>query len=511
MVALPDSTTGPPAPAGRLARLRRSLVARLAFLVVIFLAVPGILYERFRAADAERQELILAAIREKGLVISRALEPVLQRADSIPYFRLGEELVQFQAGAVSLKLLFRPVAGSDGFFYVASAPPVASDALNAERERLAEAGVLDRLGRSCDGNLQLAMRVELPGGQTELLTSISPVRTAGGCWALVTSSLLDDLGGRSLGLPYWRTPEVQLAAVVYLALAGFVLLLFFDLWQSLARFGRMARAIGRQVTGARFTDRNDIPELQPVATEFDRMVDTLRESAVGLRRAAEDTAHAFKTPLAVIRQAIEPLRKRIDPADVRGTQSLEAIASALDRLDGLVTTARRLDRAAADILDPPREVVDLSALLRGLIEGYRAALAASGPRLLDEIEGNAKVAGGAELIEVVAENLLDNALSFTPASGSVKVRVRRRRSIVVLTIDDEGPGVPPNRLERIFERYYSDRSAAPATAVAKAVGGDNFGVGLWIVRRNVEAMGGRVTATNRAEGGLRMQVELRAA
>jgi two-component system sensor histidine kinase ChvG len=510
MVALPDSPPASTPPTGRLARLRRSLFARLAILVLIFVAVPTILYERFRAADAERQELILAAIREKGLVISRALEPILQRADSIPYFRLGEELAQFQAGTVSLKLLLRPNTGSGGFFYVASAPPVASDALDVERQRLLEAGVLDRIERSCDGNLQLAMRVELPGGQTELLTSISPVRTAGGCWALVASSLLDDLGGRSLGLPYWRTPEVQLAAVVYLALAAFVLLLFFDLWQSLARFGRMARAIGRQVTGARFVDRNDIPELQPVAAEFDRMVETLRESASGLRRAAEDTAHAFKTPLGVIRQAIEPLRKRIDPADTRGAQSIEAIVSALDRLDGLVTTARRLDRAAADILDPPHEVVDVSALLRGLIEGYRAALAATGPRLLDEIDSGVKAMGGAELIEIVAENLIDNALSFTPAGRNVKVRAQRRRSLVVLTVEDEGPGVPPSKVEKIFERYYSDRSAVPATAAAKPAG-ESFGVGLWIVRRNVEAMGGRVIATNRAEGGLRMQVELRAA
>lgn len=511
MVALPDTPIAAAPKTGRLARLRRSLFARLAVLVLIFVAVPAILYERFRAADAERQELILAAIREKGLVISRALEPVLQRADSIPYFRLGEELVQFQAGTVSLKLLLRPSAGGSGFFYVASAPPVASDALDAERASLLQAGVLDRLERSCDGNLQLAMRVELPGGQTELLTSISPVRTAGGCWALVTSSLLDDLGGRSLGLPYWRTPEVQLAAAVYLALAASVLLLFFDLWQSLARFGRMARAIGRQVSGARFADRNDIPELQPVAAEFDRMVETLRESAAGLRRAAEDTAHAFKTPLGVIRQAIEPLRKRIDPSDTRGAQSLEAIVSALDRLDGLVTTARRIDRAAADILDPPHDVVDISALLRALVEGYRAALAGSGPRLIDDIERDVKVLGGAELVEVVAENLIDNALSFTPGSGAVRVRVVRRRNMVVLTVEDEGPGVPPAKLDKIFERYYSDRSAAPPTAVTKVVGGDNFGVGLWIVRRNVEAMGGRVIATNRAEGGLRMQVELPAA
>ena len=80
-----------------LTRLRRSLVVRLAALVVIFAAVPAVLYGQFQAADEERQALILSAIREKGQVISKAIQPLLQRADNVPYFRLGEELAQFQA------------------------------------------------------------------------------------------------------------------------------------------------------------------------------------------------------------------------------------------------------------------------------------------------------------------------------------------------------------------------------------------------------------------------------
>ncbi len=215
---------------GGLNRLRRSLVVRLGVLIVVFAAVPAFLYEQFRAADAERQALILTAIREKGTVISRALEPLLKRADTIPYFRLGEELTQFQTGSVNLKLLLRPAnPPASGFFYVASAPAVTSDALEIERRHLVDEGILQRRETSCDGTLPLAMRVELPGGQTEILTSISPVRTAGGCWALVISSLLDELGDRSLGLPYWRSPEVQAAAAIYLALAAIVLLVFFDL------------------------------------------------------------------------------------------------------------------------------------------------------------------------------------------------------------------------------------------------------------------------------------------
>jgi two-component system sensor histidine kinase ChvG len=490
------------------AALRRSVVVRLAVLLLIFAAVPVVLYEQFRAADQDRQELLLATIREKGIVVSHALASVLARADTIPYFRLGEELAQYQSETVSLKLLFRPAPPRDGgFFYVASAPPVAPDALDIERRHLIDAGVIERIGQSCDGNLPLAMRIELPGGRTELLTSISPVRTRGGCWALVISSLLDALGDRSLGLPYWRSPEIQVAAAIYLALAAFVLALYFDLWHSLLRFGRMARAIRRNASDARFADRNDIPELQPVAAEFDRMVHTLRESAASIRRAAEDSAHAFKTPLGVIRQALEPLRRRIAVGDERCTQSIEAIDTALERLDGLVQTTRRLDHAAADLLDPPVDRVNLSGLLRGLVNGYRAGLRSPGPSLAESIEDGVVVIGGEELIETVAENLIDNALSFTAAGHVVRVGLRRRRDLAVLTVDDEGPGVPPERMDKIFERYYSDRTTAPGGAAN--LGGSNFGVGLWIVRRNVEAMGGQVRCANRAGGGLHMEVELR--
>lgn len=508
MEPAPDRTPG--ARHGGLARLRRSLVVRLGVLIIVFAAVPAVLYEQFRVADTERQALILTAIREKGTVISRALEPLLRRADSVPYFRLGEELTQFQTGSVNLKLLLRPAnPPNSGFFYVASAPAVTTDALEIERRHLLDAGILGRLEGSCDGNLPLAMRVELPGGQTEILTSISPVRTSGGCWALVISSLLDELGDRSLGLPYWRSPEVQAAAAIYLALAAIVLLVFFDLWQSLVRFGRMARDIRRQQSRARFAERNDIPELQAVASEFDRMVDTLRESAASLRRAAEDTAHAYKTPIGVVRQAIEPLRKRLAPDDERGAQSIEAIESALERLDALVTTSRRLDRAAADLLDPPHDRIDFSSLLRARIENYQRALAQPSPSLVADIDDGVAVLGGAELLETVTENLIDNALSFTPGGRQVRIRLRRFRDMVVLTVDDDGPGVAPEKLGLIFERYYSDRRAAPPQRGSSAAG--NFGVGLWIVRRNVEAMGGQVRASNRQGGGLRMEVELRAA
>ena len=117
-------------------RRGRSLLVRLAMLALVFIAVPWLLFDRFHQADTERQELLLEAVRERGLVVAKALEPTLTRADSVPVFRLQEELTRFAGSGINLKLLFRPTGAEGGFFYVAAAPEVRSDALESERALL---------------------------------------------------------------------------------------------------------------------------------------------------------------------------------------------------------------------------------------------------------------------------------------------------------------------------------------------------------------------------------------
>ena len=112
---------------------------------------------------------------------------------------------------------------------------------------------------------------------------------------------------------------------------------------------------------------------------------------------------------------------------------------------------------------------------------------------------------GDDMLEVVAENILDNAIGFSSPGGAITVSLRRNGQIAEFVVEDEGPGVAAENLERIFERYYSQR---PRTADEED---DHFGIGLWIVRRNVEAMGGTVAASPRESGGLRIAVQLRLA
>lgn len=495
--------------------LLRSLAGRLVLLTLVFLAVPVLIYDQFRRADELNRTLLLQSAQQQGQLIARALEPDLVKADRASLPKLGAVLARFADERTGLKLLVRPraISGGDGFFYVAAAPSVSTFDLDWERQHLIERGVLERLGERCHWNAPLALRVPRESGEIEVLTSITPIHNAFGCWALVTSQSTEGFLASSLGRDYWRTASVQAAALIYLCMAALALAVLAGVWRSLLRFRDVARDIVNGEGGAgSFAERNAVPELAGVAEEFDRLVATLRRSADALRREAEDNAHAFKTPIAVIRQSTEPLRRALAESDTRCQRALAIIEKAVDRLDGLVSSSRRLDETSADLLAPPRRRIDLSRLVARMTAGDTGAATINGVRLAVFIDPGVIVRAGEEMLETVVENVVENAISFSPADGTVTVRLTRRAAIAELVVEDEGPGVDPGNLPRIFERYFSQREPGRGLpddpAALGTAGATHFGIGLWIVRRNVEAAGGRIVADNRPTGGFRMRIEL---
>jgi two-component system sensor histidine kinase ChvG len=231
------------------------------------------------------------------------------------------------------------------------------------------------------------------------------------------------------------------------------------------------------------------------------MVSALDASAREIRRTAEDNAHAFKTPIAVIRQSLEPLSRAIPADHPRGQRALGLIENSLDRLDGLVSSARRLDEAAADLINTPRTAVNLSMLLHRLLHAHADAIAERQLALDGHIPSGVIIYANEEMIETVLENIVDNALSFSPKGGSIEVRLDRSDRMAEVTIADTGPGVAPENLERIFDRYFSRRPGMEGQA-------SHFGIGLWIARRNIEALGGTIRAENRPPHGLLMRIDL---
>lgn len=267
-------------------RPRWSLAAQLALLVVVFVAVPVILYKEFEAADRAKAGLLLQTVQDQGRIIATAAAPYLALKPK-PGMALDDMLAQLAGPRISAKILFRPAGRKDagGFFYIAASPKADSASLESQRDQLARQGVLDNLAAACTLDMPAALRYRAPGGKEELITSVTPVLNAAGCWAIVTSYSDQGLLDSSLGQDYWQTGEIRVAAAIYLAMALLVLSIFLRLWRGLRGFSALAGEISRGGAAGSFSARNRIPELDGVAVAFDRMVESLRE----LSRAVEQS------------------------------------------------------------------------------------------------------------------------------------------------------------------------------------------------------------------------------
>jgi two-component system sensor histidine kinase ChvG len=494
-----------------------SLSAKIVFIAVVFVLVPVFLYLEFRRAYQESQELLLSSVRAEGRAISQSLLPLLETIDNAALPDLGRHLAPFASEVTTIKLLLRPAgtsARSDAFYYLASWPAVTQSNLQAEHDTLAQQGVLERLGENCSGEMPFSLIYHRPTGGAEIVAAVTPLSTRLGCWAVVASFSEDAFPSAHLGQPYWATPVLRIAALGYLAMAAVTFSTLFSIRGGLRRFAERARRIRELGPDAgSFSGRTSLPELAYVGAEFDRMVEALHRSAAEIRHKAEENAHAFKTPISVIRQSLEPLRRALAEDNPRAQRAIGVVEHSLDRLDGLVAASRRLDEATADLLAKPRVPVDLGQIIGALIQIQSAVLASRDVTIIlvshdltmsaDLVPG-LFVLGTEEMIESIAENLIDNAVSFAPPGSEILVHLTRDDSFAHLTVSDQGPGVPAGELQRIFDRYYIERHAKASNEPVES----HFGIGLSIARRNVEAMGGTIAAENRIPHGLAVHVRL---
>ena len=210
-------------------------------------------------------------------------------------------------------------------------------------------------------------------------------------------------------------------------------------------------------------------EIGDLAKAMQAMTETLHDRIQANERFAADVAHELKNPLTSIRSAVETSQAVSDPA-VR-ERMREVIARDVVRLDRLITDISNLSRLEAEIVREKRVRVDLGRLLDDIISIYRDTARPGDARItldLSGAEGHTNVMGREGPLSQVVRNLVENARSFSPPSGEVKVALRQAGGpdgpVLRLTVEDEGPGVPPDKLEKIFERFYSDRPHGLKTA-----------------------------------------------
>ena len=257
----------------------------------------------------------------------------------------------------------------------------------------------------------------------------------------------------------------------------------------------------RAVVVPRLPERRD--EIGLLARAISDMTAALRRHIDGVESFAADVAHEIKNPLASLRSALESLDKVEDPA-LR--QELTRIAAHdVRRIDRLVTEIAEASRIDAELSRTQFVPVDLGALAATLVRarGERAVEPACTIRLSPQGDGPYEVPGDAARLERVLENLLDNAVSFSPAGGEVTIELERDEARVRLAVIDSGPGIPPEAREQVFERFHSLRPSEEDF-------GSHSGLGLAIARTIAEAHDGTLKATDRRDGqtGARLVLDL---
>jgi len=228
-----------------------------------------------------------------------------------------------------------------------------------------------------------------------------------------------------------------------------------------------------------------------------RALQPIRAALRRQRDFVADAAHELRTPLAIIRGASElGLAAGIGPDQEASLEQTLAQNAHLTRLVEDLSTLARADSGAVDLACAP---VDLARLVAETVAGVGVLAEERGVRLAVEAAGVTPVIGDAVRLRQALLILLDNALKYTPDDGAITVSVTRQGGQVRLGVQDSGPGIAPEDLPRLFERFYR---------ADKARGSAGSGLGLSIGRWIAEAHGGRITAANAPERGALFTITL---
>jgi len=239
-------------------------------------------------------------------------------------------------------------------------------------------------------------------------------------------------------------------------------------------------------------------EVAVLARDFDAMADRLRANRASLTRLLRDISHELRSPLARMRVAVGLARH--PTADL--PRQLERMEREIERLDGLISQVLKLARLHGADADFERERFDLDEVIEDVVRDANFEGAVKGCRVLLKGSAHAAVTGNRELLSSAIENVLRNAVRYSPDGAPVDVAVEAAGGAgLAIVVRDRGPGVPEADLARIFEPFYR-----VAESRDRDSGGE--GIGLAITAEVMKAHGGSARAANRAGGGFEVSLSL---
>jgi two-component system, OmpR family, sensor histidine kinase ChvG len=351
--------------------------------------------------------------------------------------------------------------------------------------------------KALSGDIASAVRSEREGGSLLMLSVAVPVqryRQVLGAVLLSTDSAEIDQAVRAVRLEILKVFLIALGVTVLLSiyLAGTI---GRPIRRLAAAAERVRRGHGRQMLIPDFTRRGD--EIGDLSGAFREMTGALWARMDAIEHFAADVAHEIKNPLTSLRSAVETAARVDDPQKQR--KLLAVVLEDVQRLDRLITDISDASRLDAELSRVELEPVLIGRMLETLVDLYQAAADERAPQLLLSLPapvgteaGDLAVLGIEGRLVQVFRNLIANALSFSPPGAALHITALRQGEWVVVTIEDEGPGIPEGKLEAIFERFYSERPAGEKF-------GTHSGLGLSISKQIVEAHRGTIRAENRRD------------
>jgi two-component system OmpR family sensor kinase len=295
----------------------------------------------------------------------------------------------------------------------------------------------------------------------------------------------------------WRLLLPVLVLLPFLGLAG-----WWIVGRGLAPLGRIAGAVKeRSPTALTAVPTAGLPiEIRPLADALNDLLGRLDQSFSLQRRFAADAAHELRTPLTALNLQVQLAERAQTDGD--RARAFERLRQGIRRATRLVQQLLTMARLDPDAATTAPTTIDVGALVASVIEDARP-LATERAIALDchEFRDSLNVCGSEDALRILFNNLVDNAIRYTPEGGRVTAAVVREDDTVRAVVEDTGPGIPEEERERVFDRFYRGRSADAS----------GTGLGLAIVAQVAEMHRGVVTLEATAAGGLRVRVQLPAA
>lgn len=294
-------------------------------------------------------------------------------------------------------------------------------------------------------------------------------------------------------LPYEVLQFILFYVLILLAVGMVCWALALNIASPLRNLARSVDRFGRGDLSVRINSRRQ-DEIGALGKAFDEMAERIETLLISERRLLQDVSHELRSPLARLSFAVELVKQSPDDT------TITRLKKEIGRLTHLVSALVEITRSEENPFSCVMEQVQLGAIMKEVVEDCRLEATARKCRINFGQKQDLMVIGSGELLRRAFENILRNAIRYTPENSSVEVEIKADAAAAIISVRDYGPGVPEKLLSKIFQPFFRvDDSRNGATG--------GMGLGLAIARRAIDVHHGRLVAVN-ATPGLKVQMQL---